>query len=87
MVCRRLICTAFALAVITTSAFAQGKLNGAKKDMADRNYITAIDKLQKQRAYWPIAIVSSTTPKTPNIGTAKLLQLPKAYQSISCIMP
>ncbi len=47
MVSRRLICTAFALAVITSSAFAQGKLNGAKKDMADRNYIGAIEKLQK----------------------------------------
>jgi outer membrane protein OmpA-like peptidoglycan-associated protein len=47
MVSRRLICTVLALAVITTSAFAQGKLSGARKDMADRNYITAIEKLQK----------------------------------------
>jgi outer membrane protein OmpA-like peptidoglycan-associated protein len=47
MVSRRLICTVFALAVIASSAFAQGKLNGAKKDMADRNYIGAIEKLQK----------------------------------------
>ena len=47
MVSRRLFCTAFVLAVITTTAFAQGKLNGATKDMADRNYIGAIEKLQK----------------------------------------
>jgi outer membrane protein OmpA-like peptidoglycan-associated protein len=47
MVIRRLLCTMFALAVVTSTAFAQGKLNGARKDIADRNYITAIDKLQK----------------------------------------
>lgn len=47
MVSRRIFCTVFALAVITTTAVAQGKLNGARKDMADRNYISAIEKLQK----------------------------------------
>jgi outer membrane protein OmpA-like peptidoglycan-associated protein len=48
MVCRRLICTVLALAVITSSAFAQGKVKGAKKDIADLSYIEAIEVLQKE---------------------------------------